>query len=180
MVPRGHTGRPEGPDAMDVLVDGNRRFAETDFRPDLTMRPSLATIVISCFDPRVDPAVVLGVGQGEIGVLRNIAGRVTPRTIEELVMLREIGRSVGPGIGPGWEIVVLQHTQCGITKIEDRPDLLTPYFDADPGGKSVTEPHSAVRHDVAVLRAETQLAGVAVSGLVYDVTTGLVEVVARP
>ncbi|MEU3980657.1 carbonic anhydrase [Streptomyces sp. NPDC026672] len=164
---------------MDELVDRNRHFAQTDFRAGLTMRPSLATIVISCFDPRVDPAVVLGAEQGEIGVLRNVGGRVTPHTIEELVMLSAVGRAVGSGIGAGWEVVVLQHTQCGITLIQDRSDLLAPYFQAASASVSVGDPRAAVAHDVAVLRTEPRLAGAAVSGLVYDVTTGLVETVAK-
>jgi carbonic anhydrase len=41
----------------------------------------------------------------------------------------------------------------------------------------VGDPWPAVAHDVAVLRAETRLAGVRVSGLVYDVTTGLADTV---
>jgi carbonic anhydrase len=34
--------------------------------------------------------------------------------------------------------------------------------------------------DAAVLRAETRLCGARVSGLVYDVTTGLVETIVQP
>lgn len=165
---------------MKTLIDRNRTFAETRFDPDLRMRPSLSTIVICCFDPRVDPAVVLGAEQGEIGVLRNIGGRVTPRTIEELLMLQALARTTGSDIGAGWDILVLQHMQCGITLIKDRPDLLTPYFDEDLSGDAVDDPRAAVAHDVAVLRAEPRLAGVRVSGLVYDVTTGLVDTVVSP
>jgi carbonic anhydrase len=164
---------------VDALVDRNRQFAKTRFLDHLTMRPSLATIVISCFDPRVDPAVVLGAEQGEIGVLRNVGGRVTPHTVMELVMLREIARATGSDIGPAWEIVVLQHTKCGITLIQDRPDLLGPYFQAGLSAVSVGDPRAAVADDVTVLRSENRLAGIRVSGLVYDVTNGLVETVAE-
>jgi carbonic anhydrase len=170
-------------DVVNTLIEGNRTFAQTRFLDHLTMRPSLATIVISCFDARVDPAFVLGAEQGEIGVLRNVGGRVTPQTIEELVILREIARAIGSDIGPGWEIVVLHHTQCGISLIQDRPDLLSPYFHTDPQnltGVSVGDPRAAVAHDVATLRAETRLPGIRVSGLVYDVATGLVETVITP
>jgi carbonic anhydrase len=137
------------------------------------MRATLSTIVICCFDPRVDPAVVAE--PGEIGVLRNVGGRVTPRTIDELLMLKELAHTVGSDIGAGWDILVLHHTQCGITLIKDRPDLLTPYFEQDPSGVAVGDPRAAVAHDVAVLRAEPRLPGVRVAGLVYDVTMGLVN-----
>jgi carbonic anhydrase len=165
---------------VDTLIEGNRRFAETQFLDGLGMRPSYDTIVISCLDPRVDPAVVLGTEQGQIAVIRNVGGRITPHTLTELVMLRQLAQANGSDIGPGWEIAVLQHTQCGITLIQDRPDLLSRYFQIDQQnlpGVSVGDPRAAVAYDVAVLRAETRLAGVHVSGLVYDVTTGLVETV---
>lgn len=72
---------------LQTLIRRNRAFAETRFDPRLRMRPSLNTTVITCLDPRVDPAVVLGAEQGEIAVLRNPGGRVTPQTIEQLLIL---------------------------------------------------------------------------------------------
>jgi carbonic anhydrase len=168
---------------VDTFVRRNRTFAGTRFDGRLRMRPGLSTIVIGCLDPRADPAFVLGAEQGEIGVIRNVGGRVTPHTIEELVMLREVARASDSDIGPGWEIVVLQHTQCGITLIQDRADLLTPYFEvaeADLPGLSVGDPRAAVARDMAALRAEPRLGGVRISGLVYDVLTGLVDTVVAP
>lgn len=144
------------------------------------MRAGLTAIVVGCFDPRVDPAVVLGAEPGELGVLRNVGGRVTPRTIDELVILREIARAVGSDIGAGWDVVVLQHTDCGITRLEDRPDLLAPYFEKSPADVAAGNPRAAIARDVAALRAEPRLAGIRVSGLVYDVTTGLVDTAVEP
>ena len=47
--------------------------------------------------------------------------------------------------------------------------------------KAVSDPHAAVAVDVATLKAIPALpANWLVSGLVYDVTTGLVEVVVPP
>ncbi|WP_143054314.1 hypothetical protein [Streptomyces sp. KS_5] len=104
-------------------------------------------------------------------MLHTVGGRATPHTIEELVMLREVGQAVGPG----WQIVVLQHTQRGNTLIQDR---------RDPGGQprphAADDPPAVVTHDTAVLRAAPQPTGAAVSGLVYDVTTGPVETAAKP
>ena len=61
--------------------------------------------------------------------------------------------------------------------------MLSAYFDVEESGlaaQAVGDPRAAVTHDVAVLRAETRLAGVRVSGLVYDVATGLVETIVAP
>ncbi|MEU3183565.1 carbonic anhydrase [Streptomyces sp. NPDC006923] len=168
---------------VEKLVDRNRTFAATRFNDRLRMRPDLATIVIGCLDSRVDPAVVLGAEHGEIQVIRNVGGRVTPHILEELVTLREVARAATSDIGAGWEVIVLHHTQCGITLIKDRPDLLGPYFQLDGKdlpGLSVGDPWAAVAHDVGALRSETRLPGIRVSGLVYDVTTGLVETVVQP
>ncbi len=76
--------------------------------------------------------------------------------------------------------MVLQHTQCGLTPIRQQHDVLAPYFETDPAGVSVDDPRVAVAHDVALLRAEPRLPGIRVSGLVYDVTTGLAETVPGP
>ncbi|MFC9078547.1 MULTISPECIES: carbonic anhydrase [unclassified Streptomyces] len=166
---------------VETLTSRNADFAKTKFTEGLRMMPALKTIVIGCVDPRVDPEAILGADPGEIAVIRNVGGRVTPRTLEELVMLRKVTQAAGGDLGPGWELVVLQHTNCGITLLEDQHDLLTRYFDTDEQGlaeQAVSDPRAAIAHDVAALRTETQ--GVRVSGLLYDVATGQVETVVAP
>jgi carbonic anhydrase len=168
---------------VKTLAERNVKFAETRFNPGLRMRPSLAAIVICCVDARVDPAVVLGAEQGEIMAIRNVGGRITPGTLDELVMLRKVSQSVSDDFGPGWELIVMQHTQCGITRIQDQRELLAPYFQVgedDLAGASLGDPRAAVVRDAALLRADNRLGGARVSGLVYDVTTGLVESVVQP
>ncbi|MER6437005.1 MULTISPECIES: carbonic anhydrase [unclassified Streptomyces] len=168
---------------VETLTDRNADFAATRFTEGLRMMPNLKTIVIGCVDPRVDPASVLGAEPGDIAAIRNVGGRVTRRTLEELVMLRQVTRAAGGDLGPGWELIVLQHTHCGITLLQDRPELLTPYFATDEAGlagQAIGDPRAAVAHDVAELRAETRLEGVRVSGLLYDVATGEVETVVAP
>ncbi|MFD8424900.1 carbonic anhydrase [Streptomyces sp. NPDC059668] len=168
---------------VETLTGRNADFAKTRFTEGLRMMPALKAIVIGCVDPRVDPEAVLGAGPGEIAAIRNVGGRVTPRTLEELAMLRKVTQSAGGDLGPGWELIVLHHTHCGITLLVDQPDLLAPYFETDEQGlaeQAVSDPRAALAHDVAALRAETRLGGVRVSGLLYDVATGTVEVVVPP
>ncbi|MGW3630368.1 carbonic anhydrase [Streptomyces sp. NPDC005122] len=168
---------------VETLADRNAEFAKSRFTEGLRMMPALRTIVIGCVDPRVDPAAVLGAEQGEIAVLRNVGGRVTPRTMMELVMLRKVTQAAGADLGPGWELVVLHHTQCGIGLLGDEPELLAAYFEtdvADLPARAVGDARAAVAHDVAALRSESRLEGLRVSGLVYDVATGRVETVVEP
>jgi len=79
---------------------------------------------------RVDPAHVLGIKPGEAVVMRNIGGRITPGLLEQLGLLGRIGEVAGeiPGGGGEFHIVVLQHTDCGITRLLDDSAILTRYF----------------------------------------------------
>jgi carbonic anhydrase len=62
--------------------------------------------------------------------------------------------------------------------------MLARYFQMEEGelkSKAVTDPRAAVAVDVALLRTIPALpGGWLVSGLIYDVATGLVEVVVAP
>jgi carbonic anhydrase len=133
-----------------------------------------------------DPAHILGIKPGEAVVLRNIGRRITPALLEQLGLLGRIGEVAGEIAGGGGEfhIVVLQHTDCGITRLAGDPSMLTRYFQIQEGElkrKMVTDPRAAVAVDVAVLRAIPALPGEwLVSGLIYDVATGLVEIVVPP
>jgi carbonic anhydrase len=135
---------------------------------------------------RVDPAHVLGIKPGEAVVMRNIGGRIAPGLLEQLGPLGKIGEVAGeiPGGGEEFHIVVLQHTDCGVTRLVGDPAMLTSYFQIQEGelkAKEVTDPHAAVAVDVALLRAIPALPGEwLVSGLVYDVATGLVEIAEPP
>ncbi|MFG2306571.1 carbonic anhydrase [Actinacidiphila glaucinigra] len=169
--------------AVETLTGRNANFVKTQFTEGLRMMPAMKTIVIGCVDPRVEPATVLGAEQGEIAVIRNVGGRVTKRTLEELAMLRKVTQAAGADFGPEWDLIVLQHTNCGITLLKDQPDLLTPYFETNEAGlaeQAISDPRAAIAHDVAALRAETRLEGVRVAGLLYDVATGDVETVIAP
>lgn len=148
--------------------------------------PNVRAVVIGCADMRVDPADVLGLKPGEAVVIRNIGGRVTPGLLEEMGLLGRIGEVAQqiPGGGGEFHLIVLQHTDCGITRLARDSDKLAHYFqiqENEVAGKTVTEPRKAVAADVAALRAIPALpAEWLLSGLVYDVATGLVEVVVAP
>src|SRR3984885_14471777 len=148
--------------------------------------PNVKAIVIGCADMRVDPVHVLGIKPGEAVVMRNIGGRITPGLLEQLGMLGRIGEGAGaiPGGGGEFHLIVLQHTNCGITYLAGETAMLTRYFQTPEGElekKKVADPRAAVAIDVALLRANPALPGEwLVSGLVYDVGTGLVVIVVPP
>jgi carbonic anhydrase len=177
---------------LDALLERNKDFAAQQsaagtLMPSLPQAtPNLKAFIIGCADMRVDPAHVLGIKPGEALVLRNIGGRITPVLLEELRLLGRIGQVLGKIAGGGGEfyLIVLHHTDCGITRLAGDPAMLTHYFQIQEGelkAKAVTDPRAAVAVDVALLRTIPALPGAwLVSGLVYDVSTGLVEVVVPP
>lgn len=177
---------------LDQLLQRNKEFAAQQsakgaLMPSLKRAiPHVKGIIIACADMRVDPAHVLGIKPGEAIVLRNIGGRVTPVLLEELGLLGRIGELAGeiPGGGGEFHLIVLQHTDCGMTRLAADSAKLAHYFqiqESDLKTKAVTDPRTAVAVDVAALRRIPALpAAWLISGLVYDVATGLVETVVPP
>jgi carbonic anhydrase len=167
---------------LDLMLQRNKELAAP-----MPMLPeslqTLKAVIIGCADMRVDPAYVLGIKPGEAVVMRNIGGRVTPGLLEELGLLGRIGevaRTI-PGGGGEFHVIVLHHTDCGSTRLVGDPAMLAHYFqipEREVEAKSVRDPRKAVAVDVAALRATAALPGEwLISGLVYDVATGVVDVV---
>lgn len=178
--------------SFDSLLKRNKDFAAQQSAAGTRMPslpralPNVKAIIIGCADMRVDPAHVLGIKPGEAVVIRNIGGRITPGLLEQLQMLGRIGEVAGQIAGGGGEfhLIVMQHTDCGITRLVNDTEMLAHYFqvkEAELKRKAILDPRAAVRSDVALLRAIPALpSDWMISGLVYDVATGLVEVVETP
>ena len=177
---------------LDGFIQRNKEFAAQQaargaLMPSLPRAlPNVRAVIIGCADMRVDPAHILGIKPGEAVVIRNIGGRITPGLLEQMGMLHRIGQVAGenPGGGGEFHLIVLHHTDCGITRLAGDSAMLSHYFqmpEAALAGKSITNPRASVAVDVAALRAIPALpAAWLLSGLVYDVATGLVEVVVPP
>jgi carbonic anhydrase len=177
---------------LDQLLQRNKEFAvrqsaEGTLMPSLPRAmPSVKALIIGCADMRADPAHLLGTKPGEAVVLRNIGGRITPGLLEQMGLLNRIGQVAGeiPGGGGEFHLIVLQHTDCGITRLAGDPAMLAHYFqiqESEVSAKVVTDPRAAIAIDVAALRAIPALPDAwLISGLMYDVATGLVEIVVPP
>jgi carbonic anhydrase len=177
---------------LDHLLQRNKQFAVRQ-SAEGTLMPSLPramttvkALIIGCADMRVDPAHLLGTKPGDAVVLRNIGGRITPGLLEQMGLLGRIGQVAGeiPGGGGEFHLIVLQHTDCGITRLAGDPAMLAHYFqiqESEVSAKAITDPRAAIAIDVAALRATPALPDAwLISGLMYDVATGLVEIVVPP
>jgi len=157
------------------LVRRNAAFAATGAFADLAFPTSETLQVLGCVDSRVDPGDVLGLELGEGVVMRNIGGRITPAALRSWALLGRLSQ----GQPPGGHLVILHHTDCGITRLAAYPDQLAAFFEIpaeELEAKAVADPYAAVRIDAALAR-QALPPGRLVSGLVYDVATGLIQIV---
>jgi carbonic anhydrase len=164
--------------STEELLQRNARFAAGGAYAGLAFPTNETLQVIGCVDNRVDPSDVLGLTLGDAVVMRNIGGRITPEALRSWALLHRLGQ----GQPPGGAFVILHHTECGIRRLADYPDQLAEFFEipvAELASKAVHDPYAAVRIDVGIARQEFP-PSLLVSGLVYDVKTGLVEVVVPP
>jgi carbonic anhydrase len=171
---------------VDTLLERNHDFAEHRFVAGLPMLPSLRTVIVGCADPRVDPVYILGLEPGEAVVVRNVGGRITPGTLQLLSMLLQVltgapNAPTGEKAPSPIHLIVLQHTDCGMTRLANDSELMSEYFDVPPAelpAKAIKDPRAAVIADVAKLRTTPGVPpALLVSGLVYDTETGLIDVV---
>jgi carbonic anhydrase len=169
----------------EIALIRNRAFAAAGGQEGATVFPALRLFVITCLDPRVDPAHILGVDLGDAMVVRNGGGRVTQEVIENVAFVSQLAEGFLPD-GPLFEIAVIHHTQCGVGALAD-DDFRRRYADRIGVDEStlrevaVVDPAGTVATDVDKLRSATAISPrVTVSGHVYDVVAGLVETVVPP
>jgi carbonic anhydrase len=168
------------------LLDRNRAFANDPSAragmPRLPFIPHQNLYIVTCIDPRVDPAQILGVKLGEAIVQRDIGGRITPAVIADIAYIGYLVDTKAPE-GPYFEVAIIHHTDCGSTLLAD--DELRHGFAQRMGvdertlaDTPVLDPARTVATDVnRVLWAEEIPQNVRVSGHVYDVATGLVTTI---
>lgn len=167
---------------MTPLLERNVRFA-AGYTPLPLGLPTSQTVIVTCLDHRVDPALVLGLGLGEAPVIRNAGGRVTPAVLDDLAYLAFLaGRLLGAS-GELFEVAVIHHTQCGTGFLAD-PGFRREAADATGIDESlleaceVADPHRTVRADVDLLLSSPLIpAEASVSGHVYDIDSGVVATV---
>jgi len=167
-------------DDPNPLLERNRAFARTDAWtrvPRIPFLPNAQLYVITCIDPRVDPADVLDLQLGDAIVARNVGGRVTPALLQDLAWISFLHETRTPD-AEWFRIAVVHHTDCGSGLLAD-DDLRHAFAargfdDEELAGLAVLDPARTVRTDVAALLAYPNLSPrVRVSGYAYDVATGL-------
>jgi carbonic anhydrase len=167
---------------IDTALQRNHTFAAAGGHQGAVVFPALRLFVITCLDPRVDPAHILGLGLSDAIVVRNVGGLVTPEVINDIAFIGQIAESVLPD-SPLFEVALIHHTQCGTGAFADdgfrRRYAQRSGADADALREhAILDPAVTVTRDVERLRAAPQISRrIPVSGHVYDVVTGLVQTI---
>ena len=166
------------------LVQRNHAFAQTHAHAKLGNRPKLPAVIVTCLDPRVDPAATLGLGLGDAPVLRNAGGRVTDTIISDIAFIG-FGTGMAQPEGHLFEVAIIHHTGCGMAALAN-PDLrhqysqYTGYSEDALADQAVTDPTATLPVDVQKLLNAPQLSSrITVSGHVYDLDTGLITTVVQ-
>jgi carbonic anhydrase len=167
---------------IDPALERNRAFAAAGGHHGAVVFPNLELFVITCIDPRVDPAHFLGLRLSDALVARNAGGRVTPEVINDVAFIGQLAENILPD-GPLFEVAVIHHTQCGTGALAD--DTFRRRYAKRIGAEestlrehAVLNPAATVIRDVERLRSAPAISPrVTASGHVYDVVTGLVQTI---
>lgn len=194
-------------EALQLLIDGNRRFLAggsaseltgSQRRLDLAQSQAPIAAYVSCSDSRVPPELLFGRGLGELFIIRNAGNTI------DTVALGSIEYAVGPLGVP--LVVVMGHERCGavsaavdvVTKNATFPGsigrMVEPIIPAvlsvrdQPGDFLDNAVKANVQRQVRQLRTATdplmlepQSTGqLKVVGAYYDLDTGSVDFFDRP
>ena len=169
---------------LEELLAGNQTFqgTYTKYAEKIAAQshPLKPVAVLSCIDARVNPIRIFHLNIGDIIILRNAGNRVTEDVIRSLMVAFVNGVT---------EILILGHTDCGMTKISREKvrtalqklggtldPIILLNFNERLGTFSNEELN--VADQVIVLRSSSTIPrSIPIHGLLYDVTDGSVKVV---
>ena len=169
---------------LNPLLERNDQFARS-YTPAPLGPPAAQTVIVTCLDHRVDPAIVLGLRLGDAPVIRNAGGRITQAVIDDISYLAFLAEQLfGDQIAADslFEVAIVHHTQCGTSLLADpgfrhQAAEATGRSEADLEASMVADPHTTVKADVERLLSSPSLSPkVSVSGHVYDIETGRVTI----
>lgn len=159
----------------DELLRTAEERASDHARNDLGAAPRRKVAVVTCMDPRIDPAALLGLAPGDVHVLRNAGGVVTDDMIRSLaISQRKLGTE---------EVVLIHHTDCELHMFDDdgfrdeirRETGIKPSWSAE----AFADVDADVRQSIARIEASPFLLDRGlVRGFVLDVASGRLREIA--
>src|ERR1700759_886242 len=109
---------------FDELLPRNASFARTgakDRVPAIPFLPNKQVYILTCIDPRVDPAATLGLDLGDAIVARTVGGRANQSFLGDLAWISYLHETKPPD-ADWFEIAVIHRDDCGSALMAD-PEL---------------------------------------------------------
>ena len=160
---------------IDELLLNNARYAENFAKGELPAPPARKLAVVACMDARLDPHRILGLEEGDAHVIRNAGGVVSDDVVRSLVISQRL-------LGTR-EIVLIQHTDCGMLTFRD--DDVKDTIEADTGLRpafaleAFRDLEGNVRQSMARIRVNPFIPHKdQLRGFIYDCATGRLDEVA--
>jgi carbonic anhydrase len=161
------------------LMENNERFAAGFHSGGLPPIPASRLAVLTCMDARLDVLRLLGLELGEAHVIRNAGARASSDALRSLI--------ASTVLGDVREFLVIHHTRCAMRSVTNEQLRLrvTELTGADASRVDFAPPLPDIRASVwedvrRIATARYLPADVLISGLIYDVDTGKLELVVDP
>jgi len=164
---------------IDELLENARRYGSDPsagyHATGKTAEPGQALAIVACMDARLRLFSLLGLDEGDAHIIRNAGGVVTDDTIRSLAVSQHVLRTL--------DVMVIQHTDCGLTKTTDErfDALMREHAGRRPswGLRTITDLDESVRESVQTIWHSPFLVHDGeVRGFVFDVATGELREVA--
>ncbi len=165
---------------LSTLLKRNKRFNASFNHADLTILPSLKTLILSCTDARVDPAHILHLNLGESIVMRNTGGRVTKEIIDQILLVAFMAKKMNAG---PIEVLILHHTNCGAERFADPgfQKLMKQHTSVDVARFAITNHKESLKEDIQRLKCASGMPpDLMVAGCLYDVGDGSIDEIFKP
>ena len=160
----------------DELLANNLRYAKHFHDSDLPLPPAKQLAVLACMDARLDVHALLGLGLGDVHVIRNAGGIVSDDAIRSLAISQRL-------LGTR-EIVLIHHTDCGMLKFSD--EELASAIEQETGQRppfaleAFRDLDENLRESIARIEASPFVPHRdSIRGFVFDIATGRLREVTR-
>jgi len=171
--------------ALNELLERNQAFAKT-YEGNMPVLPNLPIFILTCVDPRVDPAHYLGLELGDAYVMRTAGARVSRDVERALGVLSAMAQQASNGSIGQMSLIIIHHTKCGMENLVN-PEVQTVLSkklgvkSSELGSVGIGDHVETIKADIELLRQSSLVPNdLIVSGHIYDVDHGNVEEIVPP
>ncbi|MDQ6874197.1 MAG: carbonic anhydrase [Actinomycetota bacterium] len=160
--------------AFTDVLSANAEYADQFTDAGRPGRAARGLAVVTCMDSRISPLDMLGLRHGDAKILRNAGARVTDDVLRTLVLAVHL-------LGVD-RVMVVAHTDCRMASVTDAEVHEEIARSAGIDTRSldiatIADQRGTLAADVQRIRSSPYLpAGLPVTGCIYDVHTGRLEV----